>query len=259
MKASGLVSIITPTYNCASYIAETIRSVQAQTYTNWEMIIIDDCSADNTADVVEPFLKEDARIIYNRLETNAGAAVARNAALRKARGRWIAFLDSDDIWYPNKLEAQLEFMEKNNYSFTYHSYIEIGEDGNPLGIRVGGKRRISKLGMFMCCWPGCLSVMYDRQKIGLIQIPNIKKNNDSALWLKIIKKSDCHFLNENLAKYRRRKNSITPPDIKTKIYWHYVLFRQAEGMSAISSTFWMCMNIIGNSIKKIFYLKHYKV
>lgn len=259
MKVSGLVSVITPTYNCAPFIAEAIRSVQAQTYTNWEMIIIDDSSTDNTADVVEPFLKEDPRIIYNRLETNAGAAVARNTALRRARGRWIAFLDSDDIWYPGKLETQLEFMAKNNYPFTYHSYIEIDEDGSPLGIRVGGKRRVSKLDMFMCCWPGCLSVMYDRQEIGLIQISDIKKNNDSALWLKAIRKSDCHFLDETLAKYRRRKCSITPPDVRTKIHWHYVLFRQAEGMSAIPSAFWTCMNIAGNSIKKIFYVKHYKV
>jgi hypothetical protein len=113
--------------------------------------------------------------------------------------------------------------------------------------------------MFACCWPGCLSVIYNADKIGLIQIADIKKNNDTALWLKVVKKADCYLLNENLAKYRRRRGSITPPDIKTRIRWHYTLFRKAENKRLPLAVFWTCMNIVANSIKKIFYVKHYSV
>ena len=119
-----LVSIIMPSYNTADYIGESIKSVQAQVYSNWELIIVDDCSTDNTDDVVKPFLV-DSRIRYLKNERNSGAAVSRNRALRETKGRWIAFLDSDDLWAPEKLEKQISFMEKNGYSFSYTNYEEI--------------------------------------------------------------------------------------------------------------------------------------
>ena len=109
-----LVSIIMPSYNTAKYIAESIKSVQAQTYKNWELLIVDDCSSDDTDDVVRPFLS-DERIKYLKNEKNSGAALTRNKALREAKGKWIAFLDSDDLWHPNKLEKQIEFMVKNDF------------------------------------------------------------------------------------------------------------------------------------------------
>ena len=112
-----LVSIITPTYNCAKFIEETIRSVQAQTYLNWEMIISDDCSTDNTREIIAPYLESDSRIKYICNDKNSGAAITRNNALRQAKGRWIAFLDSDDLWLPEKLEKQIAFMETNGYAF----------------------------------------------------------------------------------------------------------------------------------------------
>lgn len=248
----GLVSIITPTYNCGRFIAKTIDSVLAQTYRNWEMLIIDDCSTDNTKAVVEQY--SDSRIKYHCLRTNSGAAIARNTALRQASGRWIAFLDSDDLWLPDKLERQIGFMVENNYSFSYHEYSEIDEEDLPLNVHVSGKKRVGKFDMFACCWPGCLAVMYDAERIGLIQIANIKKDNDSALWLKAIRKADCYLLGESLALYRRRKGSITPPDIKTRIMCHYTLFRQAEKMNPVAAAFWMCMNILGNGYKKMFYV-----
>lgn len=255
MQNFELISIITPTYNCGNFIAETIESVQAQSYTNWEMIIVDDCSSDNTKDVVSKYQDKDSRIQYHCLERNSGAAVARNLALSLAKGKWIAFLDSDDLWRPEKLSRQIQFMKNNGYAFSYHEYEEIDEDSKPIGIYVSGKKHVGKFDMFACCWPGCLSVMYDAEKIGLIQIENVKKNNDTALWLRAIKKADCHLLKENLALYRRRKGSITPPDIKTKIKWHYTLFRQAEKMNPLMAFFWMCLNIAGNSYKKLRYVK----
>ncbi|MDE6649572.1 MAG: glycosyltransferase [Muribaculaceae bacterium] len=252
------VTIITPTYNCAKFISETIESVQAQTYTNWEMIIVDDCSTDNTKEIVEQYQKNDPRIKYHCLAKNSGAAEARNEALRRANGKWIAFLDSDDLWTCEKLNRQIKFMVDNGYVFSYHEYEEIDEDSKKLGILVSGKKHVGKFDMFACCWPGCLSVMYEAEKIGLIQIENVKKNNDTALWLKVIKKADCHLLKENLALYRRRKGSITPPDTWTKIKWHYTLFRQAEKMNPVASWVWMCINIFGNSYKKFFYVKKYQ-
>ena len=255
MKDYGLVSIITPTYECARFIGDAIKSIQAQTYQNWELLIQDDCSTDNTDKIVAHFADMDPRIRYMCNKKNSGAAISRNNALMRANGRWIAFLDSDDLWLSEKLERQLEFMVENNHAFTYHEYEEIDEDSKPMGIHVSGKKHVGKFDMFSCCWPGCLSVMYDFDKIGLIQIEDVKKNNDSAIWLKIIKKSDCYLLQQKLALYRRRKGSITPTNVKSKIKWHYTLFRQAEKMNPITSTFWMCLNILGNSYKKIFYVK----
>ena len=169
----GLVSIITPTYNCGSFIAETVECVRSQTYPNWEMLIIDDCSTDNTNEIVARF--NDPRIKYYCLPVNSGAAVARNTALKMARGKWIAFLDSDDLWKPDKLEKQIQFMTDNNIHFSYTQYEEMDEAGQSLRRIVSGPEKISKAAMFSYCWPGCLTVMYDNDTVGLIQIPPITK------------------------------------------------------------------------------------
>lgn len=222
------------------------------------MIISDDCSTDNTDMVVAPYLEMDERIKYIRNEKNSGAAITRNNALRIAKGRWIAFLDSDDLWEPTKLEKQIKFMEENGYAFSYHDYVEIDEDDKELGVYVSGKDHVTKFDMFSCCWPGCLSVMYDASKIGLIQINDIKKNNDTAMWLKVIRKADCYLLKECLGKYRRRSNSITPKPVWQRIWAHYPLFRVAEEMNPISATFWVIMNVFGNAYKKMKYVKRYE-
>ena len=253
-----LVSIIMPTYKCGCFITESIRSVQVQTYQNWELIIVDDCSEDGTIGIVQDIQKEDHRIHVFSNAQNSGAAVSRNVALRETKGRWIAFLDSDDLWEPTKLEKQIKFMEENNYAFSYHEYVEIDEQDNELGVYVSGKEHVGKFDMFACCWPGCLSVMYDAEKIGLIQIKDIKKNNDTAMWLKVIRKADCHLMKECLGKYRRRANSITPKPIWQRIWAHYPLFRVAEEMNPIASTFWVIMNVFGNAYKKIKYVKRYQ-
>jgi glycosyltransferase involved in cell wall biosynthesis len=252
MQDYGLVSVIMPTYNCAPYIAETIRSVQSQTYKNWEIIIVDDCSTDNTYSIVETF--NDQRIRYFKNSKNSGAALSRNWALREARGKWIAFLDSDDLWVSTKLEHQLKFMVENNYKFSYHEYSEIDETGHPLGVHVSGIHKVNKLNMYSCCWPGCLSVMYDCSAIGLIQINDVRKNNDTAMWLRVVCKSPCYLLKENLARYRRRKVSITPKPIWKRIWAHYPLFRIAQEMNPIAATFWTLMNVFGNGYKKLFYV-----
>lgn len=254
-----VVSIIMPTYRCGGYIEKSIASVQAQTYQNWELIIVDDCSNDGTIDKVLEIKKQDSRINIFQNSSNSGAAVSRNVALKNAKGRWIAFLDSDDLWEPTKLEKQIKFMVENGYAFSYHEYLEIDEQGKELGVRVSGKEHVDKFDMFACCWPGCLSVMYDASKIGLIQINDIKKNNDTAMWLKVIRKADCYLLPETLGKYRRRANSITPKPIWQRIWAHYPLFRVAEEMNSIQATFWVIVNVFGNAYKKFKYVKKYNV
>lgn len=250
-----LVSIIMPSYNTANYISESIKSVQAQGYSNWKLIIVDDCSTDNTDDIVKPFLI-DSRIRYLKNERNSGAAVSRNRALREAKGRWIAFLDSDDLWVPEKLEKQIGFMEKNGYSFSYTNYEEIDMAGQKTGVKITGPKKITKTGMFNYCWPGCLTVMYDAEKVGLIQIADIKKNNDYAMWLKVCKKADCYLLDEYLAEYRKgRKGSVSTHSVKTMIRWHYKLFKEAEQIGTTRSVINTIRNMMFGFYKKQKYVK----
>ena len=251
-----LVSIITPTYNCSRFIVETIRSVLAQTYQNWEMIISDDCSTDGTKEIVAPFVEADKRIKYICNDRNSGAAVTRNNALRLAKGKWIAFLDSDDLWAPDKLERQIRFMEEHGYRFSYTKYLEIDDDSLPTGIFVSGPKHVSKYGMRNFCWPGCLTVMYDATKVGLIQIEDIKKNNDYAMWLKVICKADCYLLDECLASYRRgRSGSISTHSYSTLIKWHYKVWHEAEKMNPIAAAIMTVRNIFFGLYKKVMYVQ----
>lgn len=254
VRVKGLVSIIMPSYNTAPYIEETIQSVLNQTYTNWEMIIVDDCSTDNTDEVLSRI--SDSRIRIFKNDRNSGAAVSRNRALCEAKGQWIAFLDSDDLWMPEKLEKQISFMEKNGYSFSYTNYEEIDVYGNKTGVSVTGPKKITKTGMFNYCWPGCLTVMYNAEQIGKIQIADIKKNNDYAMWLKICKKADCYLLNECLSLYRKgRVGSVSSHSIKTMIGWHYKLYRDAEQLGVLKSIFNTGRNLIFGFYKKKRYVK----
>lgn len=252
-----LVTIITPSYNTASYIEETIRSVLHQSYRNWELIIVDDCSTDNTDEVVQQFLS-DERVHYLKNESNSGAAVSRNRALQEAKGKWIAFLDSDDLWTPDKLEKQVRFMKKNGYAFSYTEYEEIDEQGKLLRVKVFGPKKITKIGMFAYCWPGCLTVMYDRETVGEIQIRNIKKNNDYAMWLMVCKKADCYLLPEVLAKYRKRSGSISRLSYSKLVKWHYRLWREVEGKNVIYASVLTGLNLLFGLYKKLMFVERGK-
>ena len=250
---NDLVSVVMPSYNTGKYIKKSIESVLAQTYRDWELLIVDDGSTDDTDAIISSF--DDPRIRYFKNETNSGAAICRNLALREAKGRWIAFLDSDDIWLPEKLEKQIAFMKKNDYDFSYTGYYEINEESLPTGTHISGPSKIGKAGMFRYCWPGCLTVMYDAEKIGLIQVSDIKKNNDYAMWLQVCKKAACYLLNEELAQYRRgRQGSISTNRYMTLIKWHYTLFREAENESALISAYHTLGNLIFGVIKKVRYV-----
>ena len=252
MRDNSLVSVIMPSYNTENYIAESIESVINQTYPHWELIIVDDCSTDHTDSVVATYLT-DTRIRYLKNDRNSGAAVSRNYALREAKGKWIAFLDSDDVWLPEKLEKQIAFMLEKNCSFSYTNYEEMDESSNLLGVVVTGPKRITEKGMFAYCWIGCLTVMYDADAVGLVQIRDIRKNNDYAMWLQICRKADCYLLEETLGKYRKRSGSISRHSIWTMIGWHYKLWRMVEGCMLPIALWYTVWNLICGFMKKIIY------
>lgn len=239
-----LVSIITPTYNCAKFIARTLDSVQAQTYQNWEMIIIDDRSQDNTKEIVEGYMKDDPRIQYHLLDVNSGAAVARTTAMSLAKGSYMAFLDSDDIWMPDKLERQIRWMNDNGYAFSCTAYEQIDEDDNLLNRTIKTIKKTDYNRLLLDCPVGNSTVVYDVEKMGKFEVPNIRKRNDDALWLQMLKKEKYIWgMPDVLMKYRIRQNSISSNKFKV-IKFHWFLYRDIEHLSVIRSAFhifWWCV------------------
>ncbi len=253
----GLVSIIMPSWNTAKFIAESIQCVVNQTYQNWELLIVDDCSSDNTDEVVASFL-EDKRIRYFHNEKNSGAALTRNKALREAQGEWIAFLDSDDLWTPDKLEKQVSFMKHNGYVLSYTEYEKIDEEDNPLNIFVSGPEIVNKRRMYNYDYIGQLTMMYSAKHFGLIQIKDIKKNNDYAIRLQLYKteNTEAHLLKENLAKYRIRKKSISHDKLSKKLKSHYDLFHLCDEKPVVVAFWFACWNMWFGIQKKRKYEKH---
>ena len=239
-----------PSYNTAEYIEASIRSVQAQTYPNWELIIVDDCSTDDTDSVVASI--KDERIRYLKNEKNSGAAVSRNRALREAKGKWIAFLDSDDLWEPEKLEKQLRFMEEHGYKFTYTDY-KIQLNGTWLPYIYTGPAVVNEQKMKDYCYFSTITVIYDREYVGLIQIEPVRKNNDYAMWLKIIKKTPCYRYPECLSSYIKHEGSISSGSKLKLIKHHYILWRVAEQKSAVSAVLLTVRNLFWGVLKKIRY------
>lgn len=240
----NLVSIITPTYNCGAFIAETMDSVLAQTYTDWEMIIVDDCSTDDTRSVVEAYQAKDSRFIYYCLEQNSGAAVARTKAMELANGEYMAFLDSDDLWTPDKLERQLKFMNDNGYAFTCTAYEQIDEQSQPLDKVIKTVPKTDYNRLLLDCPVGNSTVMYSVAKMGKFQVPNIRKRNDDALWLQMLKKEKyIHGMPDMLMRYRIRSGSISANKLKV-IKYHWILYREIEHLSiprSVFHIFWWCV------------------
>ena len=254
---NGLVSIIMPSWNTSNFIAESIQSVINQTYKNWELIIVDDCSTDNTDEVVSFY--KDQRIKYLKNEKNSGAAITRNKALREAQGEWIAFLDSDDLWAPEKLEHQINFMKNNGYNLSFTEYEKIDEESKPLNVYVSGPETVNKRKMYNYDYIGQLTMMYSTKAFGLIQIKDMKKNNDYAIRLQLYKKDGtcAYLLKENLAKYRVRKVSISHDKFKKKFKSHYDSFHLCEEKSPIVAMWYACWNMFYGVLKKVKYEKNF--
>ncbi|MBD3107627.1 glycosyltransferase family 2 protein [Bacillus sp. AGMB 02131] len=243
-KENILVSIITPVYNSEKYIGETIKSVLAQTYPNWEMLIADDCSTDRTAKVIDGF--KDSRIKYFRLEKNAGAAVARNKALEKAQGSYIAFLDADDMWKPNKLENQLNFMIENNIGFSFTGYEIVRENQNKI-IRVPSKLNYSQFMKNTII--GTLTVMINLDIVGEVRLVNVKKDHDSMTWAKLLREGHSAYgLNESLAYYREVKGSISHNKFEAAKN-HWINCRKVEHLSIFKCLYFFVFYGI-NAVKK---------
>ncbi|AUC84410.1 glycosyl transferase [Polaribacter sp. ALD11] len=240
----SLVSIITPNYNSEKFIAQTLQSIRAQTYKNWELIIVDDCSTDKSLDIIEEYSKIDKRIKFLKLSENSGAAVARNKAIKEANGNFIAFLDSDDLWLPKKLEKQLAFMVHNNYNLTYTSYNIISENDVAPKKTVFCKPELNYKQMLYSNKIGCLTAMYNSANLGKIYMPEIRKRQDYALWLKILKKEKMAYgFQEVLAFYRVRSNSISNNKMEM-LKWNWILYKKVEKLSYFESLFYVTSNIL---------------
>lgn len=236
----GLVSVIMPTYNCAKFISETLDSIQAQTYENWEVIIVDDCSKDNTKEIVDAYIEKDPRIKYFCLEVNSGAAVARTKAMELAEGEYMAFCDSDDLWMPDKLERQLAFMKENGYAFTCTAYEQVNEETKPLNRVIKTKKKTNYNRLLLDCPVGNSSVMYSVKQMGKFEVPNIRKRNDDALWLQMLKKEEYIYgMPDVLMRYRIRSNSISSNKLAV-IKYHWILYREIEHLNVFRSAFHIC-------------------
>lgn len=244
-----MVTIITPSYNSQRFIKDTIDSVLSQTYQNWEMIIVDDCSRDGSVDYVTNLIKDERRMTLIALKENVGAAEARNKALEVANGKYIAFLDSDDVWFPRKLEKQLDFMQENDYAFTFTSYVPMSEDTIEEYSVISVPAQIDYSGYCKNTIIGCLTVMIDKEKTGDFRMPNIKSSHDMALWLLLMKRGfKAYGLNETLAKYRLVSTSNTSKKYKAAMdVWE--VYRVVEKLSLFRSS-WYFINYIFNAIKK---------
>ena len=233
------ISIIMPTYNSEKYIIETIRSVQKQTYSNWELVIVDDCSTDNTVKIINNFKKYDNRIKLIVLNKNYGASIARNISLNNSTGRYISYLDSDDRWKPNKLTRQIEFMQKNNYAFCCTSYELIDDAGKKINKVIHIPIQINYFQYLTYNILQTIGIMIDLQQINkkLLNMPNIRIGEDAATWLQILKAGyDCYGLDEILAEYRRRRGSLSSNKFISVIYaWN--LYRNIEKLPFLYSVY----------------------
>ncbi|MFT8320304.1 MAG: glycosyltransferase family 2 protein [Bacillus sp. (in: firmicutes)] len=244
-----LVSIIMPSYNSRDSIQESIQSILEQTYENWELIIVDDCSTDGTQRLLQMLAMKEKRIqVFCEIE-NGGAAVARNKALLHAKGRYIAFLDSDDKWKQNKLAVQLTFMKEHQHAFTFTAYEYISAEGVPLGKTVCAPKMVSYQDMLKNTIVGCLTVVVDRKQTGPIKMPNIRTRQDLATWLGILKKGYKAFgISEVLAEYRVGNLSISGNKWRAAQKTWYV-YRQVEKLNLLEAT-WCFSHYAFHAVRK---------
>lgn len=241
----GLVSIIMPNYNSEKYLESTIKSVLAQTYNNWELIFVDDCSTDNSLRLVNSF--HDERIKVLKTELNSGAATSRNLAIKIARGKWIAFLDSDDLWVPEKLEKQIAYMQNNNISFSFTDYSVIDENDKVISTFKPKIDKCSYKDILKHNCIGCLTAIYNADKLGKVLMPvDAVKREDLACWLSILKNGELAYcLHECLALYKVHSNSVSSNKFKM-IKYQWLVYRKIEKLNIFKSMYYMvCWAISG--------------
>ncbi len=246
--SKAIISIITPNFNGALYIAQTIESVLAQTFKDWEMIIVDDCSTDSSVGIIERYEKSDDRIKLIKLDVNSGAAVARNVAIEYSRGRYISFLDGDDIWLPSKLEVQLNSMKEKNIPFSFMSYYKMDRYGQTLGL-IDVPSIVGYHEMLKTCSIGCLTVMYDTLKLGKHMMPLLRKRQDYGLWLKLIKLSGkAYGINMPLSCYRVHSESISSNKFNAAKY-QWRIYREVEGLNILKTSYYFTTYMVYGILK----------
>lgn len=247
---SELVSVIIPVYNSLPFLKDSIESIIAQTYQEWELIIVDDGSTDGSVELIKQYAERDSRIRLILLGENKGAAIARNRGIQEARGRYIAFNDSDDMWKPHKLERQLRFMKETGALFSFTAFDKIDENGKFL-------KRISvpyRLTYWKNLWfnrVSTITAMYDAKKLGKLYMPNLERRQDYGLWLKILKLCDGYGLNEVLSICRRRKGSLSNINKLHLVKYNWKLYREIEELS-LPVSLWALM---GDVVSKLFMIK----
>ena len=255
-----LVSIIIPVYNCEKYISQTIDTVKQQEYTNWELIIVNDGSNDNSLSKIQKQIqdiKEKVKLI--NFSKNQGVAKARNAALKEASGKYIAYLDADDLWEKEKLYKQIKFMKENNVFFSYTGYARIKEDGTFLRT-VKAPRKTGYKDLLKSTIMLTSTIMIDISKIPKenLEMPNLKVSEDTQTWLNVLKTGEVAYgLDENLAKYRQRKSSASSNKIKSTIgIWK--VYREYQLMGRIKSSYYTFLHVINAIRKRIWIIEKIK-
>lgn len=249
MNKTVSVSIVTPVYNAEEFLADTIESVLNQTYTDFEYLLVNDCSSDRSTSIIEEYIQKDPRIKLIHLEENSGAAVARNAGIEQAQGRFIAFIDSDDCWYPEKLEKQLAFMTGvPNRPFTYTNFERITEEGEVIGSQELPDR-LNYSGLLKNTAIACSTVMIDREIVGDFRMPLKRKGQDTATWLMILRDHDyAYLLPEVLNQYRQRSGSLS--DNKWKALARtWDTYRNFENLSFVKASYYF-VHYAFNAVKR---------
>lgn len=249
----NLVSIITPVYNATSFIKDTAKSVFNQSYSNWEWILVDDCSKDNSWILLSELSKNDKRVKIYRNKINLKSGKTRNLAIKKAKGRFIAFLDSDDLWHPEKLKTQIPFMLNNQYYFSHTSYGYINEDGKRIKSIFHVRKEVDYYHLLKRTEISCLTAIYDAEKIGKFYMSEHARKQDYALWLAILKSGTKSYgIDKELAFYRQVSNSAT--GVKYKLVLKHITFlKETQNFSTINAlyytAFWMVNGFVRYFIK----------
>lgn len=249
MERQPLVSVIMPCYNMERFISETIASVQRQTYPYWELLIVDDASTDKTVDIVKNIQNQDDRIRFFVKPEHSGIADTRNQCLNMAQGQYLAFLDSDDVWHPEKLERQLKFMTEHQIGFSYSSYDCIDETGKPLEKTVKAAGNLNYKAYMHNTIIGCSTVMLDKTIVGEVVVPNFRTSEDTATWLNILKRGFLAYaIDEPLTSYRIRQHSASSNKLKASSdLWR--VYRKQEKLS-IFKAFGCFVSYAFHAVKK---------
>lgn len=249
MESQPLISVIMPCYNMASYVADSIKSVIAQSYPHWELLIVDDASTDDTVNIIESYSQSETRIRFAVKKQNSGIADTRNQCIQMAQGRFLAFLDADDIWHPEKLEKQLKFMTEKNVGFTYSTYDWIDEEGNTLNRFINTIGDLDYETYLRNTIIGCSTVMVDKKIVGDVVVPKFRTSEDTATWLDILKKGLLAYaIDEPLVSYRIRRRSASSNKLKASIdLWK--VYRRHEKLPFFKAIFYFSSYAF-NAIKK---------